>query len=80
MDPVVQIGQRGVSEQVLGEIENALTAHELIKVRFVEHKSEKKAIAAEIERHCGAENVGIIGHIAIFYRQQPDPEKRRITL
>lgn len=80
MDPVVQIGQKGITEHILGEIENALKAHELIKVRFVEFKKEKKELAAEIERQCKAENVGVIGHIVIFYRQHPDPEKRKIEL
>ena len=33
-----------------------------------------------IETQTGCEQAGMIGHTAIFYRQQKDPEKRKITV
>ena len=33
LDPIVQIGAKGVTEEVIAEIDRALKAHELIKVR-----------------------------------------------
>lgn len=80
LDPVVLIGKQGVTEAVIHSIDEVLTAQELIKIRFNEHKDEKKALCAEIEQRTGAGIAGIIGHIAILYRPHPDEEKRTITL
>lgn len=78
--PVVQIGKAGLTETVLATIEQNLVAHELIKVRFVEHKDEKKALAAEIAERTGSAVAGLIGHIAVLYRPHRDPAQRRIRL
>jgi RNA-binding protein len=80
MRPVVQIGKEGVTEQVLVAIGVALDARELIKVQFLASREQKRELAASIEQRVAAECVGIIGHIAIFYRQQPDPDRRSIHL
>jgi RNA-binding protein len=80
--PVVFIGQKGLSRGLIGSIDDALNTHELIKVKFVEfkEKQQKDTIAETIQAETGCRLVGIIGHIAIFYRQQADPEKRKIKL
>ena len=80
--PVVLIGQKHLTPQVLREIQQALDFHELIKVKCIDQKekSDKKEIAEAVSKETGSELVGMIGHILIFYRQQQDPEKRNITL
>jgi RNA-binding protein len=82
LKPVVFVGQRGISSSVLETIHAALDTHELIKVKFVDFKDRrlKAACAAEIEQKTGSRLAGVIGHMAIFYRHPPDPEKRKITL
>jgi len=80
LKPLVIIGAKGVTEQLIGSVDNALKDHELIKVKFGEFKEEKKEIAAEIAAATKSELIGLIGNIAIFYRQHPDPEKRKIKL
>jgi RNA-binding protein len=82
LKPVVFVGQKGVTATLGKAIEEALDAHELIKVKFVEFKEKvhKTAITARIETETGAVLAGIIGHTAIFYRPHRDPEKRRIQL
>jgi RNA-binding protein len=59
-------------------VDAALNDHELIKIKFLEFKEEKKEMAQEIARTTESEVVGIIGNIVIFYRQHPDPQLRRI--
>ena len=63
-------------------MDEALDRHELIKVKFIEfkEKGEKEAIVAVLEKESGAALVGMIGHVAIFYRQQKDPKKRNIEV
>ncbi|MFW5930369.1 MAG: YhbY family RNA-binding protein [Desulfosalsimonas sp.] len=51
-----------------------------VKFRDFKEKAEKKAVSEKIENISGAEMVGMIGHMAIFYRQHPEPEKRKISL
>lgn len=78
--PVVHLGKGGLSEGVLAQIDRALADHELIKLRYVDNQEEKGALAAEIEDRLGCAEVGRVGHVSIFYRPQPDPEKRKIHL
>lgn len=80
LDPVVHVGSGGVSDSLLKSVDEALTAHELIKVRFVDHKDEKKEIAAELAARLDAAVAGTVGHVAILYRPHPEAAKRRIVV
>jgi RNA-binding protein len=80
LDPHVFIGKHGVTDTVINSVDEALEARELVKLRFIEFKKEKKELAAVIEERTHSEMVGMIGHVAIFYRQQKDEDKRSITL
>ena len=79
LSPVVIVGQRGVSDAVVRQVDGALTDHELIKVRIGgECPTERDAAAAELVARTGAELAGQIGRVLILYR--PHPETPRITL
>ena len=65
LKPLVMIGTKGVTEQLLGSVDLALKDHELIKVKFGEFKEAKKVIAAQIAKATQSEVVGLIGNIAI---------------
>lgn len=78
--PVVQIGKQGLSEAVLAQIDAALDDHELIKVQAPAPKAEKQEAAQRIEEELDAERVGLIGHVIILFRENPDPEKRKFEL
>lgn len=78
LEPVVHIGKEGLSAGVLAGLEQALDAHELVKVRFVDRKDERKELAAEMVEAVGAALAGVVGHVAIVYRPHRDPQKRRI--
>ena len=80
LSPVVHVGKAGISDETAGQIDRALEAHELIKVRFLAGKEEKGLAVAEIVRRTGAAEAGRVGHVSILYRPHPDPAKRRIVL
>lgn len=81
LKPVVQIGQAGVTEPALAEIEAALISHELIKVRLpAGDREEREEWLTAIASGTGAATVSRIGHVATFYRPHPDEEKRQIRL
>ena len=73
LKPVVIIGQQGLSENVLNELQSALTHHELMKVRIPAlDKTEKKAFIGEVCQRLQAELIQTIGHIIVIFRQNPD--------
>ncbi|MBK33996.1 MAG: ribosome assembly RNA-binding protein YhbY [Gemmatimonadetes bacterium] len=76
LDPVVMVGKEGVCPSLLKAVDAALEAHELIKVRFVEFKDERKPMTGQVAADAGAVVVGVIGHVAILYRPREDLEKR----
>jgi RNA-binding protein len=71
LDPVVWVGDEGLSDGVLRALDDALRAHELVKVRM-RAPEDKRALAAELARATGAALAGVIGHTAILYRARPD--------
>ncbi|MFH1489703.1 MAG: ribosome assembly RNA-binding protein YhbY [Pseudomonadota bacterium] len=82
LKPVVMVGQKGFTAELIKSTDQALDRHELIKVKFVEfkEKDEKAEISERIERETDSAIIGAIGHTVILYRQQGDPEKRKIVL
>ena len=77
LEPVVIVGQHGVSEGLVAEVGQALDHHELIKIRFNEYRDQKKELTAEVADQLGAAVVGTIGHVAILYRPHPESDKRK---
>jgi RNA-binding protein len=80
--PVVLIGREGVTEMVIRAVDEGLARHELIKIKFndLKQKDQKKAVTCELATRTDSEPVGMIGHVAILYRTQADPTKKRIDL
>ena len=72
LNPVVMVGEKGLSDNVMAEIESALDHHELIKVRLRTDRESRSAWARQIADACGAERVHAIGQVACFYRRNPD--------
>jgi RNA-binding protein len=82
LKPVVFVGQKGITDALIASTEQAFDRHELIKVKFLDfkEKKQKKEIAEIIKTKTGCHMAGMIGHVAIFYKQHDDPEKRRVVL
>lgn len=74
LEPVVIIGGNGASEGVIKMIDESLTHHELIKVKFNEFKDEKREISENIATQLNATLIRIIGNIAIFWRENPEKD------
>lgn len=77
LNPLVIIGQNGLTDGVVQKIAKVIDDHELIKVKFNEFKEEKKDLTNELCSKTGAELVRIIGNIAILYKESSDPDKRK---
>lgn len=69
LNPVVMIGNNGLTESVLKEIDASLCAHELIKVQVAgDDRTARKAIYEEISEKTQAIAVHHIGKQLVFYR------------
>ena len=81
LKPVVMVGQQGLSENVLAEIDATLDIHELIKVKLAgADKAERVAMSETIVNGLSASLVQIIGRVAVFYRPNPKKRKNRIVV
>jgi RNA-binding protein len=78
LEPVVHIGHAGVTEAVVAEVERALTAHELIKVRAgAADRDGREAILADITGRTDAAVVQTVGKVMVLWRPRPaDAEPR----
>ena len=74
LDPVVWVGDDGLSPGVLRALDEALTAHELVKVRM-RAPADKRAAAAELAAVSRSVLVGLIGHTVVLFRRNPDESK-----
>lgn len=80
-DCVVQaFGKNGLTGAFILQIEGILAHHELVKIKFLDFKDEKRELAEEIALQTHSELVRLIGNNAVLYRQNPEPEKRRVLL
>ncbi len=76
LEPVVQVGQKGLTDELYGAVDQALTDHELIKIRVLEAAPvARKDAGALIADKVDAHDVGVIGRICILYRRHPDDPK-----
>jgi RNA-binding protein len=80
LDPICYVGKSGLTDSLVQSVETAFDAHELLKVKFNDFKKEKREITAQLAEQTHSHLVGIIGNVAILYRQHPDEDKRKIAL
>jgi RNA-binding protein len=78
-NPIVLVGQGGISPNLVAELDRALNDHELVKVRArVGDRELRDQIIDELATATRSELVQRIGHVALYYRR--DPEKPGILL
>ncbi|HXG55911.1 MAG TPA: ribosome assembly RNA-binding protein YhbY [Vicinamibacterales bacterium] len=72
LEPVVHAGSSGVTDTLVAEVDRALTAHELIKVKVnTADRKERLAVADEICARTGATPVHRVGKVVILWRPRP---------
>ncbi|NQZ25068.1 MAG: ribosome assembly RNA-binding protein YhbY [Colwellia sp.] len=77
LKPVVLLGNNGLTEAVVAEIDYALNHHELIKVKIPTDDKENKALIVEaICRETNATQVQLIGKTLVIYRESAEKKIR----
>ena len=76
LNPVVMVGQHGLTETVIKETDAALSAHELIKVRVAgDDRAERVAVAEALCAATGAFLVQHIGKLLVLWREKQNEEE-----
>lgn len=76
---VIMLGQKGLTDEVLSELDNALVHHELVKIKLsVDDRDARKQMIADICDKTHSQEIQSIGKTLSVYRVNPD--KAVITL
>src|SRR6185295_10002749 len=76
LHPVVMIGNPGLTDAVLKEIDIALKSHELIKIRMLgDDRAAREEALERIGAALDAAPVQLVGKILVVYRPRPEPEE-----
>lgn len=68
LEPMFKVGKAGLSEGFVKSVAEGLALHELVKVKFVEFKEEKKTLAPELAEKTASRLIMRVGNVAVFYR------------
>lgn len=76
LEPVVQLGHTGLSDSIVKEVDRALTAHELIKVRILgDDRDARQELGDALCARTDAAAVQRVGKIIVLWRPKPvEPE------
>ena len=81
LESSVKVGKSGLTPEFFIELQKHLKARELVKVRFVAaERDERAGLAEQIADGGRCVFVSSVGATALFYRQNPDPARRVVTL
>ena len=81
LEPVILVGDQGISDGVIEETRRALSDHELIKVKFAtDSREDRVAMADKLVSVCEAELIQRIGKTVVLYRVNPQPNIRLSNL
>lgn len=70
LDAHLKIGKAGVTEGFIRSLDEMLSLHELIKVKFVEFKDRKAELAPELALKTRSHLIFRVGHVAVYYRRR----------
>ena len=78
MDATLKVGKQGLSDPFIKSLDQELTRHELVKVKFAEFKDQKKQLAPQLADKTNSQLITLLGNVAVIFRRNPDPQKQRI--
>ena len=77
----LKVGRSGLTPEFFSELQKLLRAHELVKLRFLgADRDERAALCTRIADEGRCVCIGAVGHTALFYRQNPDPQARVVVV
>ncbi|HEU5077874.1 MAG TPA: YhbY family RNA-binding protein [Opitutaceae bacterium] len=81
LDPTLKVGKSGLTPEFYKELQRCLNGDELIKIRFLGADRDERATLCETIADQGrCVCVGAVGHTALFFRRNANPERQSISL
>jgi RNA-binding protein len=81
LEPALKVGKSRLTPAFFTELQKLLRAHELVKLRFpAGDRAEQAGLVAQLSDEGRCVCVGVVGHTALFYRQNPELAERRVAL
>ena len=75
LEPIVHVGTSGLSDGLVAEVDRALAAHELIKVRVGgDDRAAREALCDALATRTGAAPVQQVGKVLVLWRPRPDED------
>jgi RNA-binding protein len=68
LEPILKIGKAGLSDGFLQSVNDALSQHELVKIKFVEFKDQKKKLAPQLADRTASYLVMRVGNVMVLHR------------
>jgi RNA-binding protein len=75
LKPVIHLGYEGITDALVTALDTALADHGLVKVRFTDHKAERKALAADLATSTNSRQILLVGHTVTLYRTPLDKNR-----
>jgi RNA-binding protein len=75
MEATLKIGKAGLSPGFVKMVDQELTRHELVKIKFAEFKEQKKEMAPQLADLTQSQLIMRVGNVAVYYRQNPEAAK-----
>jgi RNA-binding protein len=76
MSPIVMLGNAGLTDGVVNELDRALTDHELVKVSArIGERSARNAALDDLAARTASALVQRVGNVGVFYRQRKELAK-----
>ncbi|MBO4261138.1 MAG: ribosome assembly RNA-binding protein YhbY [Clostridia bacterium] len=73
MPAIFQVGKNGLEENLITQVDDALTARELIKIRILDTSLEDpREVADYFAKELGAEVIQVVGFTVVLYRKNPE--------
>jgi RNA-binding protein len=75
LEPTFKLGKAGLSDGFVKSIDEAFAHRDLIKVKFVEFKEDKKTLAPLLAEKTSSQLIMRVGNVAVLYRRSPAQEE-----
>lgn len=75
LEPMLKVGKAGLSEALIRSVDIALGQHELVKIKFVEFKEQKKELAPQLAEKTASHLVMRVGNVMVLHRPKPPKEE-----
>jgi len=69
-----KVGKAGLSEGFVRSVAIALTQHELVKIKFVEFKDQKRELAPQLAEKTSSHLIMRVGNVMVLHRPRPETE------